>query len=66
LAEEPTLLVNGDRFLQLDMQFHLLIARATQNPTVMGLMRSLMRDLEIACDMAVHEPVRAQWMLDFG
>src|SRR6185437_13837924 len=27
LAAEPTFLANEDRFLQLDMQFHLLIAR---------------------------------------
>ena len=64
LAAEPMFLANEDRFLQLDMQFHLLIARATQNPTLMRLMRSLMRDLEIAFDMAVHEPFEPGWTLD--
>lgn len=64
LAQEPTFMANEDRFLQLDMQFHLLMARATQNPTIMGLMRSLMRDLAIAFDMAVHEPYDPEWTLD--
>src|SRR5436190_19653215 len=32
-----------DRFLQLDVQFHLAVARATGNPTVETLMRALTR-----------------------
>jgi DNA-binding FadR family transcriptional regulator len=46
------------------MQFHLLIARATRNATVLGLMRALLRDLEIAFDMAVHVPRMSSWTLD--
>jgi len=43
-----------DRFVQLDVRFHMRIARATQNPTIVGLMRSLMQQLEIARDMALR------------
>jgi len=49
-------LANEDRFLALDLQFHLGIARATGNATIVGLMRSLLRQLEIARDMALHVP----------
>lgn len=45
-----------ERFNQLDMQFHLAIARATRNATVVTLMRSLLRQLELARDMAIHDP----------
>jgi DNA-binding FadR family transcriptional regulator len=36
------------RFLELDLRFHLAIARATHNETVVALMRSVLRQLEIA------------------
>lgn len=52
-----------DRFLQLDMQFHLSLARAAGNPTVEGLMRSLFRELEIARDMAMHLPLVPEWTI---
>ena len=48
-----------DRFLQLDVQFHLALARAAGNPTVETLMRILFRQLEIARDMAMHVPLDA-------
>jgi GntR family transcriptional repressor for pyruvate dehydrogenase complex len=41
-----------DRFLQLDTRFHLAIARATKNGTVVSLMKVLHLQLEIARDMA--------------
>ncbi|MEO8450330.1 MAG: FCD domain-containing protein [Gemmatimonadota bacterium] len=46
--------VIGDRqrSLQLDLRFHLLMARATKNLTIVSLMRSLLKQLEIARDMA--------------
>jgi GntR family transcriptional regulator, transcriptional repressor for pyruvate dehydrogenase complex len=53
-----------DRFLQLDMQFHLALARATGNPTVENLMRALLRELEIARDMAMHLPLVPQWTIE--
>lgn len=53
-----------DRFLQLDLQFHLAIAAATRNRTVMKLMRSLLRELEIARDMTLHEPLAPAWSVD--
>jgi DNA-binding FadR family transcriptional regulator len=53
-----------DRFLQLDLQFHLGIARATRNRTIIKLMRSLLRELEIARDMALHEPLKPSWTVE--
>lgn len=67
---QRTLLVSGDvlehedRFLQLDTQFHVRIARATGNTTIVSLMRTLLRRLEIARDLAMHEPPVAPWVLD--
>src|SRR4051795_6579889 len=52
-----------DRFLQLDVQFHLALARATGNPTVETLMRALIRQLEIARDMAMHAPAVPEWTI---
>jgi GntR family transcriptional regulator, transcriptional repressor for pyruvate dehydrogenase complex len=53
-----------DRYLQLDMQFHLAIARAAANPTIESLMRSLFRELEIARDMAMHLPLVPEWTIE--
>jgi DNA-binding FadR family transcriptional regulator len=50
---------NRDRFVELDQRFHLVMARATRNSTVMELMTSLIKRLEIAYDMIYrksHEP----------
>jgi DNA-binding FadR family transcriptional regulator len=52
-----------DRFLQLDVQFHLALARAAGNPTVEELMRTLIRRLEIARDMAMHLPLVPEWTI---
>jgi GntR family transcriptional regulator, transcriptional repressor for pyruvate dehydrogenase complex len=52
-----------DRFLQLDVQFHLALARATGNPMVETLMRTLFRQLEIARDMAMHVPLVPEWTI---
>jgi DNA-binding FadR family transcriptional regulator len=52
-----------DRFLQLDVQFHLALARASGNPTVETLMRALFRQLEIARDMAMHAPLVPEWTM---
>jgi GntR family transcriptional regulator, transcriptional repressor for pyruvate dehydrogenase complex len=52
-----------DRFLQLDVQFHLALARAAGNPTVETLMRLLFRQLEIARDMAMHLPLVPEWTI---
>ena len=53
-----------DRFLQLDMQFHVRMAEATGNPTVVGLMRSLLRRLEIGRDLALRQPPIPEWVVD--
>ena len=48
----------GDRarLQQLDHRFHLMMARATHNTTVVQLMRVLLERLEIARDMTPREP----------
>jgi GntR family transcriptional regulator, transcriptional repressor for pyruvate dehydrogenase complex len=58
------LLEHEDRFLALDAQFHLGIASATQNTTIVSLVRSLLRRLEIARDMAVHQPPVFGWAIE--
>ncbi|HET7121553.1 MAG TPA: FCD domain-containing protein [Solirubrobacterales bacterium] len=64
LLAEGDVLEHEDRFLQLDTQFHLRIARATGNSTIVSLMRTLLRRLEIARDLALHEPPVAPWVID--
>ena len=60
----PDFLKHEDLFLQLDMAFHLGIARATGNSTVVALMRSLLGKLEVARDMAMHAPTVPEWTID--
>ncbi len=57
------IVTHEDRFLALDQQFHLAIARATGNSTVVGLMRTLLRRLDIVRDMALHVPPTVEWSL---
>ncbi len=64
LAAKADFLRHEDLFLQLDLKFHLVIARATGNSTIVALMRSLFRRLEIARDMAVHAPTVPDWVID--
>lgn len=52
-----------DLFLQIDVQFHLALARAAGNPTIESLMRMLIRQLEIARDMAMHHPLVPEWTI---
>ncbi len=63
LAEAKDFLRQEDLFLQLDLKFHLVIARATGNSTVVSLMRQLFRRLEIARDMAVHAETIPDWVI---
>ena len=64
LAAGKDFLSHEDLFLQLDLKFHLTMARATRNSTVVSLMRSLFNRLEIARDMAVHAPLVPDWVID--
>jgi DNA-binding FadR family transcriptional regulator len=45
-----------ERMNQLDIRFHIGIARATKNAVVVTLMRPLLRQLEIARDMSMRGP----------
>jgi GntR family transcriptional repressor for pyruvate dehydrogenase complex len=64
LIDGDELARDADRFLQLDVQFHLSIASATGNVTIVSLMRMLLRQLEIARDMAVRQPPIPGWVID--
>jgi DNA-binding FadR family transcriptional regulator len=64
LAGLDDFLKHEDLFLQLDLKFHLAMARATRNSTVVSLMRSLFNRLEIARDMAVHAPLVPDWVIE--
>jgi GntR family transcriptional regulator, transcriptional repressor for pyruvate dehydrogenase complex len=64
LAAAGDFLKHEDLFLQLDLKFHLAIARATRNSTVVQLIGHLFRRLEIARDMAVHAPLVPDWVID--
>jgi GntR family transcriptional repressor for pyruvate dehydrogenase complex len=64
LLAKGDVLSNEDRFLQLDTQFHLRIARASGNTTIVALMRMLLRRLEIARDMALHQAPIPDWVID--
>jgi DNA-binding FadR family transcriptional regulator len=64
LLAKGDVLANEDRFLQLDTQFHLRIARATGNTTIVPIMRILLRRLEIARDMALHQAPIPDWVVD--
>ena len=48
-----------ERFVLFELRFHLTIARATKNTTIMHLMRTLFRRLDIVRDMAMHEAEEA-------
>lgn len=63
LAQAKDFLRHEDLFLQLDLKFHLIIARATGNSTIVSLMRQLFRRLEIARDMAVHAETIPDWVI---
>jgi GntR family transcriptional regulator, transcriptional repressor for pyruvate dehydrogenase complex len=64
LAASDDFLSHEDLFLQLDLKFHLALARATRNSTIVGLMRTLLRQLEIARDMAMHAPLVPDWTIE--
>jgi len=64
LAGTPDFLSHEDLFLQLDLKFHMAMARATRNSTIVSLMRSLLRQLEIARDMAMHAPLVPDWTVE--
>ncbi len=60
IAQQKQAADNHELGLQLDLRFHLRIARATQNPTLVAMMRYLLKQLEIARDMALHDELESQ------
>jgi DNA-binding FadR family transcriptional regulator len=63
LAESGEETKNLHRFFQLDTQFHLRIAAATRNATVVLLMQLLQRQLEIVRGLFLREPPLACWVI---
>jgi GntR family transcriptional regulator, transcriptional repressor for pyruvate dehydrogenase complex len=63
LAASDDFLRHEDLFLQLDMKFHLALARATRNSTIVALMRTLLRQLEIGRDLALRQPPIPEWVV---
>jgi GntR family transcriptional regulator, transcriptional repressor for pyruvate dehydrogenase complex len=64
LAASEDFLRHEDLFLQLDLKFHLAMARGTRNSTIVAFMRQLLRALEIARDMAMHAPLVPDWTIE--
>lgn len=72
IADQRELIADGDllregradRFLALDVRFHLAIARASGNTMLVGLVRQLYRELEIARDTAMHHATVPEWVID--
>jgi GntR family transcriptional regulator, transcriptional repressor for pyruvate dehydrogenase complex len=52
-----------DRFHQLDLRFHLEIARATGNQMIIELMRHLLRQLDAARHIAMGGPHDPEWAI---
>lgn len=51
---------NRDRFLQLDVRFHVEIAAATRNGTILAHMHSLHHQLQVAREYAIKDPHEPQ------
>lgn len=49
-----------DRMLQLDQRFHLQLARASHNPVLLDIVRSLLRRSAVALDMSPRMPGDAE------
>jgi DNA-binding FadR family transcriptional regulator len=66
LVAEGDILEEGreDRFLALDVRFHLALARASGNGMLVSVVRQVYRDLEIARDMAMHHATVPDWVID--
>jgi DNA-binding FadR family transcriptional regulator len=63
LFEAGDLAQNLDRFFQLDTQFHVRIADATGNATIVSLSRMLQRQLEIARNLFLREQPDPDWVV---
>lgn len=55
IAQQAALRHDRVRFNEVDARFHMLIARATHNPSVETMCRDLQRDLRISRDMSMRE-----------
>jgi DNA-binding FadR family transcriptional regulator len=64
ILSEGDMLEREDAFLQLDTRFHLHIALATGNDAIVSIMRNLLRKLEIARDLAMHEVPTGPWVVE--
>jgi GntR family transcriptional regulator, transcriptional repressor for pyruvate dehydrogenase complex len=53
-----------DQLYQLDTQFHLHIARASGNSTVVSLMKTIVQQLELARHLVLRGPQDTEWVID--
>lgn len=64
IALQRELAADRERVRVLDTRFHLAMARATKNATVLEQMRLLLRHVEIARDMALRTPLEPELIIE--
>lgn len=64
VAAQKAAVDTPDRFEQLELQFHLAMARSAHNPTVIRLMRVLLRDLRGARAVILREEHDRTWAIE--
>jgi DNA-binding FadR family transcriptional regulator len=64
LEEQRARIGDETRFAQYDERFHISVARATGNPTIVSIMRGILRKLAIAWEMVHRVPGDAEHDLE--
>jgi GntR family transcriptional repressor for pyruvate dehydrogenase complex len=70
IDEQKAMLASGsieehaDQFVVQDALFHIRMAGATHNPTVLDMARLLQGRLEFARDLVAHEDANREWVID--
>ena len=64
MLDDGTLEKDPDRFAVQDVHFHIRMAGATHNSTIVALMRTLQARLEFARDLVQHEHDIPGWVID--
>jgi GntR family transcriptional repressor for pyruvate dehydrogenase complex len=64
MLEHGTFREHPERFPVQDVHFHLRMAAATHNSTIISMMRALQGRLEFARDFISHEDANREWVID--